>query len=290
MAIATTEILLGLNALVADALAKKIRELADAGYLNQSFDQTMAFLSGKVHVVEEPLPLAALPWCNVIQPGKCRGLTRGRHRLYTQCQGNQVDGDYCKKCARQVAENGTLTCGTVDARMASDPMEYMNVQPFVVAMEQNGWTPDYVRYSVAHHGGTLDERNFEKVKKKTSRGRPQTQTPMAGPELHLPAVVDFGSDDEEAPAAHASHATTASLIASAIVEPVEPRSAPNLGAAEEEEEEPEEPEEEEKPTAEQINKMNKTDLTALCVKYNISTTGVTKVSDVKKAAIAHLHG
>ncbi len=295
MAIASNQLLQSLSALIDAAIEGKLRQLADAGYLTQSLDDVMRFLGGAV-VRQEPIPLAALPWCNVVQPGKCHGLTRGRYRLFTQCQGNQVDGDYCKKCAKQIAENGTLTCGTVQTRMASDPMEYMTVQPFYAAMEQNGWTPDYVRQSVAFHGGTIDERNFEKATKKKSRGRPQTQTPMAGPTIDLPPVdtdeyppprrisVDFGSDDEQSPAAPAAPAAPRASAAPAT--PVAPAASASLAAAEEEEEE----EEDDKPTTEQINKMNKADLTALCVKYNISTTGLTKLGEVKKAAITYLHG
>ena len=245
--IASTAVLQGLEAMLSTAVADAVRKLVEAGLLSDA-DAAMRVLGGVV-VRQEPIPIAALPWCGMVQDDKCIGITRGRHRLFTQCQGSRSHGEYCKKCKSIVDKNGTLPCGTTHTRLAADPMDYMGVQPFVGVMEQNNWTPEYVRFSVAHHGGTLDERNFAKAPKKSRRGRPTTTMPMAGPPLPIRPV-----DEDEAPEP-----------------PPEPVRAAEPAAEPDAESDAESEAEEADPTAEQISKMTKVQLAEVCAKYNIST-------------------
>jgi len=274
--IASTNVLQGLEAMLNDAIKDAVRRLVDAKLVSD-FDTAMRVLGG-ASVQQEPIPLAALPWCGLVKHDKCTGITRGRHRLYTQCQGSRSHGDYCKKCSGIIDKNGTLPCGTTTTRTASDAMEYMNVQPFFGVMEQNGWSADYVRFSVAQYGGTIDERNFVKAPKKSRRGRPTTTTPMAGPAMPTLHPVD-AEDDEEPPSPPY------------VPEPFPPPNPPfepvteSGAAAEEEEEEEEETAAEPDPTTEQIGKMTKAQLAEVCGKYNISTIGPDgkpkKVAEIK---------
>jgi len=274
--------------MVNDAVTQAIHKLVDAGHLQLSVEDTMRFLGG-AQVKQEPLPLAALPWCGVVQQDKCIGITRGRHRLFNQCQGSRSSGDHCKKCAKILETNGALPCGNVHTRMASDPMEYMNAQPFIGVMEQNGWSPEYVKFSVDHHGGTIDERNFVKTPKKSRRGRPSTTTAMAGPPLPVLRPVD--EDEGE----------TAPLIIPPAPPPAPTgedwvsRNLPVAAAEATESEDEDEPEDEPDKitgvTSEQINKMSKTQLAELCTQYNIPTTEggkVKKVSDIRTELIGRL--
>jgi hypothetical protein len=262
--IASNAVLQGLETMITAAVTDAVRKLVDAGLISDA-DAAMRVL-GEVVVRQEPIPIAALPWCGMVQEDKCIGITRGRHRLFTQCQGSRSHGEYCKKCKGIFDKTGTLPCGTTHTRLAADPMDYMNVQPFLVVMEQNNWTPEYVRFSVAHHGGTLDERNFSKAPKKTRRGRPTTTTPMAGPPLPLRPV-----DEEPEPEV-----------------PEAPPEAPPVRAAESESEDESEPAAE-PPTAEQINKMTKVQLAEVCATYNISTQGADgkpkKVAEIKSVLL-----
>jgi len=185
------------KAVAQDAVKSAIAKLAERDGFD--LEEAFAYVMGTgVQIKKEPIPLNALPWCGKVIPGKCRALAY-RGGLYTQCPQDDVDGGWCKKCAKQVAENGTPNNGDVDQRLACGLMSYKigkrSVIPYGDYMKRQKYTREEVEEAAARYGMKIDPVQFECKK----RGRPTTTAPhmitplqdlpVPGPSDSLPAEL-----------------------------------------------------------------------------------------------------
>jgi len=220
-----------------------------------------ALLSGGVQVKPkiDVIPRNAMPWCGDVLGDKCKAIAYNSG-LFTQCPQNKKDGDWCTKCAKQVAEHGTPNNGDVDQRLACDLMSYAvgkrHVCSYLKYMDRHGYTREQVEESAKVYGLTIDPAQFECK----SRGRPKTTamhmtTPVQ--DLPVPDTKESEADAEEAEAAEA------------------PAEAAEAEAPKTETTEPDEDELEEEEvgehTAEEIEKMVIGDLRKLAESLGIAT-------------------
>jgi hypothetical protein len=146
-------------------------------------EATEFLLAGGVVVKPAIIPRNAMPWCREIRNDCCRAIVPNGG-LYTQCiKSPLADGPWCKGCAKQVEANGTTKYGDVEARLATDLMEYkvgrQGTNPYSVYMKKHGYTRDQVEAAAAEYGLTVDPAQFEPKR----RGRPQVaERVMAIPE------------------------------------------------------------------------------------------------------------
>lgn len=181
-----------------EAVKQAIAKLAE----RDGFDPTeaLAFVMGEVvKIKKEPIPFTALPWCGKVLPHKCDGLAY-RGGLYVQCPQDKVNGRWCKKCARQVEENGTPTNGDVDQRKEFGLMSFKignrPVVPYGDFMKRHKYTREQVEESAALNGVTIDPVQYECK----PRGRPKTNLPnMSTPLQELPKAP--GAPKAESPKA-----------------------------------------------------------------------------------------
>ena len=134
------------------------------------------------------IPRNAMPWCGEVISENCKALAYNSG-LFTQCPQKSKDGDWCTKCAKQVAKNGTPTNGDVDQRLACGLMAYKvgnrTTVPYADWMIKH--LPNHTRQDVEDsaklYGLTIDPVQF--VRKQ--RGRPKTTTMhMTTPSEELP--------------------------------------------------------------------------------------------------------
>lgn len=223
-----------------------------------------AMLSGGVQVEKEKkvIPLNAMPWCGVVREDKCKAIAYNSG-LFTQCPQNNKDGDWCTKCAKQVAEHGTPNNGDVDQRLACGIMSYKvgkrSVCSYGDYMKRHGYTRKQVEESAKVYNLTIDPAQFECK----SRGRPKTTAMhMTTPVQDLPVPDTKESEADEA--------EEADEPAEAAEEADKPAEAPKTEATEPDEDELEE-EEVGEHTAEEIEKMVIGDLRKLAESLGIAT-------------------
>ena len=151
-------------------------------------EATEFLLAGGVVVKPAIIPRNAMPWCRVIRDDCCRAIVPNGG-LYTQCIKSPLDdGPWCKGCAKQVEANGTTKYGDVEARLATDLMEYkvgrQGTNPYSVYMKKHGYTRAQVESAAAEYGLTVDPVQFEPKR----RGRPQ----VAERVMSLPEELEAG--------------------------------------------------------------------------------------------------
>jgi len=184
-------------------------------------EEAMAFVLGTgVQIKKEILPRNALPWCGKVFEGDCHSLVY-KEGLYTQCPQEAVEGDngeggkkWCKKCAKQVAENGTPKNGDVFQRNACGLMSYKvgkrAVIPYGDYMKRHKISREEAEEAAAKYGMHIDPVQFECKK----RGRPTTTLAhMITPTQDLPPVPQ-----EEETVEQSKPATEEPKAASAIEE------------------------------------------------------------------------
>ena len=144
-------------------------------------EEALAFVLGTgMQIKKEILPRNALPWCGKVFDGDCLSLVY-KEGLYTQCPQEAVEGDngeggkkWCKKCAKQVAENGTPKNGDVFQRSACGLMSYKvgkrAVIPYGDYMKRHKISREEAEEAAAKYGMHIDPVQFECKK----RGRPTT--------------------------------------------------------------------------------------------------------------------
>ena len=167
-------------------------------------EEALAFVMGTgVQIKKEILPRNALPWCGKVFESECHSLVY-KEGLYTQCPQLAVEGDngdggkkWCKKCAKQVAENGTPKNGDVFQRGACGLMSYKvgkrAVIPYGDYMKRHKISRQEAEEAAATYGMHIDPLQFECKK----RGRPTTTLPhMITPTQDLPQAPE-AQDEEE---------------------------------------------------------------------------------------------
>ena len=168
-------------------------------------EEALAFVMGTgVQIKKEILPRNALPWCGKVFESDCHSLVY-KEGLYTQCPQLAVEGDngdggkkWCKKCAKQVAENGTPKNGDVFQRGACGLMSYKvgkrAVIPYGDYMKRHKISRQEAEEAAATYGMHIDPLQFECKK----RGRPTTTLPhMMTPTQDLPQAPEAQDEEEE---------------------------------------------------------------------------------------------
>jgi len=170
-------------------------------------EEALAFVFGTgMQIKKEILPRNALPWCGKVFDGDCLSLVY-KEGLYTQCPQEAVEGDngeggkkWCKKCAKQVAENGTPKNGDVFQRSACALMSYKvgkrAVIPYGDYMKRHKISREEAEEAAAKYGMHIDPVQFECKK----RGRPTTTLAhMITPTQDLPPAPEQEEETVEQP-------------------------------------------------------------------------------------------
>lgn len=122
----------------------------------------------------------------------CNGI-RLNHGLYTQCTNDHMaSGEYCQTCQKQADVMGKPAYGTIEDRVACDPMEYRDpkgkkVVSYGNVLKKLGIDAEKARQEAARVGITLEDHHFTVVVGK--RGRPKKSN----------AISDTESDASDAP-------------------------------------------------------------------------------------------
>jgi hypothetical protein len=177
-----------------EAVKNAINKLAERNGFDP--DEALAFVMGTgVQIKKEILPRNALPWCGKVFEGDCLSLVY-KEGLYTQCPQEAVEGEdgvggkkWCKKCAKQVAENGTPKNGDVYQRSACGLMSYKVGKraaiPYGDYMKRHKISREEAEAAAEKYGMKIDPLQFECKK----RGRPTTTLAhMITPLQELPEV------------------------------------------------------------------------------------------------------
>ena len=221
-------------------------------------------MGGGVHVKLPPLEKSKLPWFGTVDGACCKAIVKNGG-LFTQCTSSPLDGGYCKKCAKDVEKNGTLTNGDVEARQIGDIMAYKvgntEVKPYIEYMIKNNITREQAEESAASYGLTIDPRQFEKKK----RGRKQAAERTMAPAVNSPHPDELAE-------------LTETVVTTDLPGLHRERAAAAVAGAEEDPEEVED----DKLTVKEINGMKKEDVHRVCALRGISIEGQ-NILDLKKA-------
>jgi hypothetical protein len=179
-----------------EAVKNAIAKLAERNGFDA--EEALAFVMGTgVQIKKEILPRNALPWCGKVFEDDCRALVY-KEGLYTQCPQEAVEGDdgegrkkWCKKCAKQVLENGTPKNGDVYQRSACALMAYKVGKraaiPYGDYMKRHKISREEAEIAAEKYGMKIDPVQFECKK----RGRPTTTLAlMITPSQELPKVPE----------------------------------------------------------------------------------------------------
>jgi hypothetical protein len=211
-----------------------------------------------------------LPWCGVVDEDCCHAISFG-NRLFRQCHKPQKKGVHCTQCANQLAKDGTLKYGDVNARMTCGVMDYESGKDKVVSyagyMARNNLTEADVLAAAQTYGLTIDPLQFIAMPK---RGRPAKKAMVVAEETD-----SSESEEEQVPILAFSAMTQPENAAEVVAEVV--AEVAEVGAAEEEEEE------EEEMTMERLNSLDRSELNALAKEHGV--TGSTKAKKIEGIAM-----
>ncbi len=127
-------------------------------------------------VVSFPIPFNK----NKVNRELCQGLCYN-HGLFTQCQKKQADEKgLCKGCSKEAekSKTGGPNCGTIEARLATDLMEYTDPKgrkpiAYVKVLEKLSISIETVKEMASKENIEIDSIHFEMAEAK--RGRPKTK-------------------------------------------------------------------------------------------------------------------
>jgi hypothetical protein len=127
-------------------------------------------------VVSFPIPFNK----NKVNRELCQGLCYN-HGLFTQCQKKQTDEKgLCKGCSKEAekSKTGSPNCGTIEARLATDLMEYTDGKgrkpiAYVKVLEKLSISIETVKEMASKENIEIDSIHFEMAEAK--RGRPKTK-------------------------------------------------------------------------------------------------------------------
>ena len=127
-------------------------------------------------VVSFPIPFNK----NKVNRELCQGLCYN-HGLFTQCQKKQTDEKgLCKGCSKEAekSKTGSPNCGTIEARLATDLMEYTDAKgrkpiAYVKVLDKLSISIETVKEMASKENIEIDSIHFEMAEAK--RGRPKTK-------------------------------------------------------------------------------------------------------------------
>ena len=127
-------------------------------------------------VVSFPIPFNK----NKVNRELCQGLCYN-HGLFTQCQKKQTnDKGLCKGCSKEAekSKTGSPNCGTIEARLATDLMEYTDAKgrkpiAYVKVLDKLSISIETVKEMASKENIEIDSIHFEMAEAK--RGRPKTK-------------------------------------------------------------------------------------------------------------------
>jgi len=238
-------------------------------------------LSGGVHVKLPPLEKSKLPWCGTVDGSCCKAIVKNGG-LFTQCTSAALDDGWCKKCAKDVAKNGTPTNGDVEARLAVDAMAYKvgktEVKPYIEYMLKHEITREQVEEAAESYGLMIDPRQFEKKK----RGRKNTTPRTMAPSVESPHPEADEPDDPE-PESHTAMVETVTTVdLGALHRERLARSTAASTALAPSAPDREEVEDDGELSIKSINEMKKDEVHRVCAVHGIDIDGK-NILDLKKA-------
>ena len=115
---------------------------------------------------------------NHINENGCHGLAYN-HGLFNQCIKKKLDtGNYCKNCQKESDQSGQPSCGTIEARLSSDLLEYTDPKgrkpiAYLKVLEKQKIKIETVKEFIMRENIEVDTIHFECNEQK--RGRPKSK-------------------------------------------------------------------------------------------------------------------
>jgi hypothetical protein len=115
---------------------------------------------------------------NRINANGCHGLAYN-HGLFNQCSKKKLDtGNYCKNCQKESDQSGQPSCGTIEARVSEDLLEYTDPKgrkpiAYLKVLEKQKISVDTVKEFIMRENIEVESIHFECNEQK--RGRPKTK-------------------------------------------------------------------------------------------------------------------
>jgi hypothetical protein len=131
---------------------------------------------GKEVLKKKEKSVFPLPYNGEYEEGRCEAL-RYNNGLYTQCEMEKKDGEYCKSCKRNAEKNGGVPeYGKMEDRKRCGMNEYVDPKGrkqvcYVKVMKKYNKSEEEVREEGKRQGIEIDESHFV-VSEKGRRGRP----------------------------------------------------------------------------------------------------------------------
>ena len=152
-----------------------LEELLSAS-VSKEVSKVEKVLDKEVVSVSFPIPFNK----NKVNRELCQGLCYN-HGLFTQCQKKQAnDKGLCKGCSKEAekSKTGSPNCGTIEARLATDLMEYTDGKgrkpiAYVKVLEKLSISIETVKEMASKENIEIDSIHFEMAEAK--RGRPKTK-------------------------------------------------------------------------------------------------------------------
>ena len=115
---------------------------------------------------------------NRINGNGCHGLAYN-HGLFNQCSKKKLDtGNYCKNCQKESDQSGQPSCGTIEARLSEDLLEYTDPKgrkpiAYLKVLEKQKISVDTVKEFIMRENIEVEAIHFECNEQK--RGRPKSK-------------------------------------------------------------------------------------------------------------------
>ena len=143
----------------------------------EAVETTVAVVAAEtVAVVAYPFPIPFNK--NRINENGCHGLAYN-HGLFNQCSKKKLDtGNYCKNCQKESDQSGQPSCGTIEARLSSDLLEYTDPKgrkpiAYLKVLEKQKMSVDTVKEFIMRENIEVEAIHFECNEQK--RGRPKSK-------------------------------------------------------------------------------------------------------------------
>ena len=113
-----------------------------------------------------------------IQEDNCQAIVYN-DGLFTQCEGDKEEGEYCAKCMKEPQVDGVPVCGNVSRRLSMDLMEYQDlkgrkVKHYTQVLKKKKIEMDNVRRYLEVNNIVVSNEHME-VSQSEKRGRPKKE-------------------------------------------------------------------------------------------------------------------
>jgi hypothetical protein len=141
-----------------------------------SVEATESVVSTVEVVASYPFPIPFNK--NRINDNGCHGLAYN-HGLFNQCSKKKLDtGNYCKNCQKESDQSGQPSCGTIEARLSEDLLEYTDPKgrkpiAYLKVLEKQKFSVDTVKEFIMRENIEVEAIHFECNEQK--RGRPKSK-------------------------------------------------------------------------------------------------------------------